>query len=420
MIRNHGHSTSRRRWLSSAALVAVLALSACADSGGNGEALPQYDPVPTTVEAPAEEANSESLRLPLQFNEAPIVDPAWQTPPQYAEGVFLSADHTGDVLTFRAVDTTGTVLWEADRPLSCTGFTLTSQDEATYAVLTDIDAEVQGFDNTVAAAYDLHTGELAWGPVDVPGPHLGPGTVFGAPTEQAMGESGPTIVLDPASGEVLVDETQDDVRILGEFHGTVLTSTDEHIQAHHASALSDEGLEAEPLWTLDLAQYDWDNNRLSARSPVALADPTGRTAPAAVLIGTNDNDRALINVATAEILAEDLSDAGQDPSSQTWVTIGETLNGYDPTGKLLYEEPHQGLSFRGIGAAMAYLENAEGELQAHNVVTGKLGRSYDPDETGTLAVPTVITAPGAGAMEADGRYYLATVPEVEQPDDGSS
>jgi len=420
MPRSRAHDSASRRWIAGAALLALLTVSACAGSGTEGERLPQYDPAPRVVETQADAADRPALRLPLQFHDADVVDPGWQTPPQYADGVFLSAEHTGDVLTFRAVDTTGTVLWEADRPLSCTGFTLTSLEDTSFAVLTDIDAEVQGFDNTVASAYDVHSGERIWGPVDVPGPHLGPGAVFGAPTELAMGESGPKLVLDPATGEVLVDETHHDVRVLGEFHGTVLTSTNEHIQAHHASALSDEGLEAHPLWTLDLAQYDWDTNRLSARSPVVLADPTGRTTPAAVLIGTDDNDRALVNLASAELLAEGLSDAGQDPSSQTWVTIGETLNGYDSTGKLLYEEPHQGLSFRGIGAAMAYLENTDGELQAHNVVTGKLGRSYDPEETGTLAVPTVITAPGAGAMEADGRYYLATVPEVEQPDNESS
>ena len=150
-----------------------------------------------------------------------------------------------------------------------------------------------------------------------------------------------------------------------------------------------------------------------------MADPTGRTASAAVLVGTNGQDQSLLDLATGEVLAEDLSDAAQDPTSQTWVTIGETLTGYDQTGKRLYEEPHDGLTFRGSGAAMAYLENADGDLEARNVVTGKLGRAYDSQATGTLAVPTVITAEGAGAMEADGRYYLATVPQVEQPDEES-
>ena len=65
---------------------------------------------------------------------------------------------------------------------------------------------------------------------------------------------------------------------------------------------------------------------------------------------------------------------------------------------------------------MAYLENSDGDLEARNVVTGQIGRAYDPDDTGTLAVPTGITATGAGILEAEGSYYLATVPTVEQPE----
>jgi hypothetical protein len=93
------------------------------------------------------------------------------------------------------------------------------------------------------------------------------------------------------------------------------------------------------------------------------------------------------------------------------------LTGYDPAGQKLYEEPHGDLTFRGVGAALAYLENSDGDLAAHNVVTGKLGRAYDPEHTGTLAVPQYISAAGAGVVEADGGYYLATVPTGEQPQD---
>ncbi len=408
---------ARRHWLTGAALAVLLSFSACANS--NGEALPDYDPAPSAVESPAAETDREPLRLPLQFHDVPVVDPGWQTPPQYADDVFLSATHAEDVLTFRAVDSTGSILWEADRPLSCTGFTLTSNEDASYAVLTDIDADVQGFGNTVASAYDLHTGDLVWGPVDVPGPHHGPGTVFAAPTEEAMGESGPKVVLDPASGEILVGEREHDVTILGEFHGTILLINGEEIQAHTGTELAASGPDAEPLWTLQLEDFGWSAESLTAKIPAALTDPTGKAANPAVLLGTTDSDRALVDLTDATVLAEGLSDAGQDPTSQTWVTIGDTLTGYDPTGQKLYEEPNTGLKFRGIGAAIAYLENSEGDLEARNVVTGKLSRSYDSQDTGTLTVPEVVTANGAGVLEADGRFYLATVPTIEQPAEAS-
>lgn len=413
-MRRQPGTSSIRSWLISATL--VLVLSACG-SAGTDDALPEYDATPSAIETPAAEAARDDLRLPLQVRDATIVDPGWQTPPQYANDVFLSADHTQEVLTFRAVDSTGSILWEADRPLSCTGFTLTTNQDTSYAVLTDIDAAEDRLSQTTASAYDLHTSEHAWGPVTVPGPHHGPGTVFAAPTEQAMGQSGPKVVLNPASGEVLVDEREHDVSVLGEFHGTVLLVVNDAIQAYSATELADAGLEADALWTLDPTDFGWDIHDVSARLPVGLTDPTGSTASVAVLVGTDDTDRALVNLTDGHVLEENLAEAAQDPTSQTWVTVGDTMTGYSASGEVLYNEPHDDLSFHGVGAAMAYFENPDGDLAAHNVVTGKLGRAYDPEDTGTLAIPSVITANGAAVLEAEGTYYLATLPAVEQPED---
>src|SRR5699024_11694124 len=92
------------------------------------------------------------------------------------DNMFLSAGGDDSVLTFRAVDDTGTIRWEAQRPISCSGFTLTSDDEQGYAVLADIDSEAQELGDTVVNAYELATGGTSWGPVPVPGPQPGPGT----------------------------------------------------------------------------------------------------------------------------------------------------------------------------------------------------------------------------------------------------
>src|SRR5690625_6968918 len=116
--------------------------------------------------------------------------------------MFLSAGGDDSVLTFRAVADTGSIRWEAQRPISCSGFTVTSEDEQRYAVLADIDSETQDLGDTVVNAYELDTGENHWGPVPVPGPHKGPGTVFAAPPDQGMGDSGAKVLLDPATGDV--------------------------------------------------------------------------------------------------------------------------------------------------------------------------------------------------------------------------
>lgn len=391
-------------------LGSVLVLSACSTDGSSfeGRALPDYDPTPVSVNEAAPEVETDELRLPLQLEANPVVDPDWQTPPHYADEIFLSAADDDDVLTFRAVDATGTILWEAERPLSCTGFTLSSADDSSYAVLTDIEGEEDSFGHTVANAYDFHTGEPFWGPVEVPGPHQGPGTVFAAPPGEAMGETGPKVVLDPATGEVLLDENENsDVQILGEFHGTILVAHDAEVQAYDSADLAEMGLQAEPLWSIDPTDQDWDVQELTATLPVTTANPRS----GAVLIGTDDTNRALIDLQDGDAVATQIADAGQDPSSQTWVTVGEALAGYDAQGQQLYEAPQTDLELVGVGGALAYMKNAEGDMQAHNVVTGDIGRAYDTEATGKVAIPTAISPRGTGILDTGESYYLSPAEE---------
>lgn len=396
------------------ALVSALVLAACnSTSTSDGEqSVPDYDPAPQPVNTAAPAAKSEDvgdLRLPFQLEENPVVDPQWQTAPQYADGVFLAAGDSGGVLTYRAVDSSGTVLWEAERPLSCTGFTLTSADGRWLAVLTDITPSDDSF-GTTASAYDLPTGETVWGPVDIPGPHQGPGTVFAASPQAQMGELGPKMVLDPATGSVLAGEREDrennDVQIVGEYGGTVLLVQQGQLQAHGADALRDSTEESEPVWTLDAAELG--GNTTDAAEVVS--PDAGSTAPlSAALVGTSSADLSLIDVETGGIIAEGLRDAAQGPSSGTWVTLGDQLAGYDASGAQLYAEPAESLEFAGIGAAMAYFRNDGGEIEPHNVVTGEIGRAYDPAGTGTIAVPSYISPSGTGVVETDDGFLLAPV-----------
>src|SRR5699024_10525004 len=204
--------------------------SSVLDNASQTPPLRDYQPDPVSVNEAASKVDPAELRLPLQLEDDTIVDPGWQTPPHSVDNMFLSAGGDDSVLTFRAVDDTGTIRWEAQRPISCSGFTLTSDDEQRYAVLADIDSEAQDLGDTVVNAYELDTGESHWGPVPVPGPHTGPGTVFAAPPDQGMGDSGAKVLLDPATGDVLVDEAeQSEIIVLGEFHGTVLLVQDDQV-----------------------------------------------------------------------------------------------------------------------------------------------------------------------------------------------
>lgn len=397
----------QHRLLTGVLVAAAVTLSGCSSSDDASETqpLPDYEPNPVDVNAAASKVDPAELRLPLQLEDDTIVDPGWQTPPHSVDNMFLSAGGDDSVLTFRAVDDTGTIRWEAQRPISCSGFTLTSEDEQRYAVLADIDSETQDLGDTVVNAYELDTGENHWGPVPVPGPHKGPGTVFAAPPDQGMGDSGAKVLLDPATGDVLVDEAeQSEIIVLGEFHGTVLLVQDDQVQAHSAADLAETGIDATPQWTIDAADYGWQPEQLTAATPATVADPDHGAA----LIGTDNQDQALIDLTDGEVLAEQLADAGQDPSSGTWVTLGHQLVGYDTDGRQLYAHPNDDLDFAGVGAAMAYLKNADGDLEAHNVVTGDIGRAYRPDDTGTVAVPTIISPTGIGVVEADDRFYLST------------
>src|SRR5699024_5288467 len=135
-------------------------------------------------------------------------------------------------------------------------------------------------------------------------------------SDQGMGDSGAKVLLDPATGDVLVDEAeQSEIIVLGEFHGTVLLVQDDQVQAHSAADLAETGIDATPQWTIDAADYGWQPAQLTPATPAAVADP----GHGAALIGTDNQEQALIGVTGGEVLADELVGAGQAPPSGTWV-----------------------------------------------------------------------------------------------------
>lgn len=205
---------------------------------------------PENTQRHAKQIDIEASDLPSGFADSSIVDPEWETTPQYADGVFVGAKQHDEELEFTATDENGGVLWSVDRPLSCSGFALsTTSAGQNVVVLTDTEtsyAEIQ----TTASAYDLHTGDPVWGPVEVNGPYQGPGLVFAQPPKDFMGKLGPRIALDPDSGEISATEEDDVQQVLGEYDGTVVLANETEVTARASESTDDLwAIEADELGT---------------------------------------------------------------------------------------------------------------------------------------------------------------------------
>ncbi|TDS82947.1 hypothetical protein [Nesterenkonia aurantiaca] len=391
-----------------------LTLGACAappDQDPSAEAESTHspgslDPDPVPVQSPAEEVDLDAIRLPVHLTDLVSVDPGWDTPPQVHDGVFLGPREEEGRLVFSAVSADGTLLWTAQRPLSCTGFALTSAGDRALAVLTDVDPENSPDDTsitTTATAYDLHTGEPVWGPVEVPGPHQGPGLVFAEPHEEPMGGTDQRVALDPETGERIPDRGH----VVGEFFGITVTARDGEFIA--------SGSEGQ-LWRAP------SSNTSTTPDPEAPVSPaTNRLPPGTALIGSSAAGYDLWDLTGGELLAEGIQDAMFDLMSETWVAIREDeLAGFDAAGGQLWSlgldaEPE----ILGVGGVMAYVL-ADGEhLDIYNVVTGNTARIYDPLDDGATAIPLAFTDTGATVVDTGTELVLVT-DEPGPPEDAAA
>src|SRR5699024_4644138 len=139
------------------------------------------------------------------------------TKPKHSNDIFLAADDADGILTYRAVDSSGMVLWEAERPQSCTGFALTSVGEDSIAVLRDVEPSGEGFGTTTVSGYELSTGQRMWRTVEIDSQHVFHEVVFDSSQDAQIGVIGTNFVLFPASGVFLLGEsTNEQLRIVGE------------------------------------------------------------------------------------------------------------------------------------------------------------------------------------------------------------
>ena len=384
----------------------ALALAACSpeDSQADAPATPAADaPLVSDTDlvreprAGADPALVEldDLALPIQSEGANLVDPGWEAAPQYLEGIFMAPVDAGGYLEFTAIDANGKALWALERPLACAGFTLTTGPNGLpIAVINDAVTTDSSLSATSASAYDLRTGELVWGPVDVPGPHQGPGLVYAAPSEAAMGASGPRMALSPVTGEVLADESDSDWSVVAENHGTVLLSDGKSMRA------------------IDAAGTDLWHSELPTGITTAQATASTSTGAGIQALRTDEGDMTVVDLASGAVLAESVTSAALDESTGTLITTGgigtqgvAVATGDIQWGSSSSAEAHVVTA----GGAMAYVRDGNA-IRVQNTITGDVTPGYPEPLTGTIAVPQVMTGTGAAAYPHDGNVLLATEP----------
>lgn len=326
------------------------------------------------------------LRLPRGLDAAGVVDPAWTSVPAEAGGIFLGARDDNDRIVFSAVASDGAVLWEAERPKICSAFIAAQVDDRNVAVLMNVEASSEAFSVSTASAYDLNTGREIWGPVVVPGPHRGPGLVFSAPPEDFIGSNGPSLALDPSSGEVVADERLlPGGRIIGEHSGIVLLS-----DQHGVHALDAAGIER---WVFPLRGANRDVTLESASVGTDF-----------VLLGSANSERVVLRMSDGKILAEEVRGALFDERSKTLIVLDQELRGIDATGTPLWRrDAPEGAVPVSAGRGLFY-------LRTHGGAAEYLATSGEKTaEEEAIDIPLGISPSGSAYFDSSGRILLSTI-----------
>ncbi|MGC3022548.1 hypothetical protein [Brevibacterium sp. FAM 24630] len=301
-----------------ACLLTLASLTACT---GLDENSASTDPRP--VHSPAEKHTPSTTGT--GDGETGVVDPGWDMAAQEADGVFLSLHENGADLEFRAVDSAGTILWTALRPRVCSGFLVSESEAGPVAVLMDQQSGSNGSLATTASGFDLHTGRELWGPVEVPGPLLGSGLVFAGPPQDFIGEGGPRVALDPATGKKLATENEDSPRVI-----TLLGS---HLILADGGRLVAQDLEGHRLWAREV-------EGLGVSADEARETPWEAIGGSHALLGSaGDRQRTLIDLRSGAAVASNIDSAGYDAGSHTLITADAQLHGFDLNGTKRWDAP---------------------------------------------------------------------------------
>lgn len=382
-------------------LAVALGLSACSAFGSDTQS---SEPTPAGSQAPSfdpGEADSDS-------SAARAVDPGWDSPAQEANGTFLSMHENDDSLEYRAVDSTGEVLWTAQRPRACSAYLVTTTDSGPIAVLMDQDLSTGNSLTPTASGYDLKTGQKQWGPVETPGAMLGNGLIFAGAPKDYIGPSGPRTALDPATGDVVAAEGED-AGEGGDASPRVVALFGEHLVRSQGGDIVGEDLDGQKLW--NRAAEDFSMSTSEVRE--IPWEPTGESH---ALVGDAGSEtRTLIDLRSGATVDSEISGAWFDSSTDTLVTVGSELHGFDADGTKRWSTPlPEDAAVTAVGAGLITFDSESGSEpenesdsdQEEQSVTDRSARDGSPIKKDTpllkatkqLGAPHYISESGAALI----------------------
>lgn len=384
---------SPSRWLRSAGLLVVaILLTACSGLDVLTGHPSRIDPDPVRIDRSAPPADLRDQHPPVAFADQTIVDASWSVHPKVAGDLFLGLRSVDDAaLELTAVDASGRIRWAARRPLACTGFALSTVGGRTIAVLTDLEPGTDTATVTTATAYDLATGEELWGPVEVPGGHVGPGLVYSEVPAATMGETGPRVALDPATGAVAADERDLAGDVIGEYDGIVLIRTGGEVIARRAT---DRGEES---WRVPIR----DLGPIEAEELVAAPPPNVVSNDGTALLGDMTAGHSLVDLTEGTVLHRGLRDARTDLETGTRValTTDAELRGLDAAGQTLWRRTvDPDTRIEAVGAGLVFLRSHR-QLQALELAGGEPVEAHAHVMNGTAVAPAHVSASGAAVLD---------------------
>lgn len=358
-------------------LAAVVGLAACtapaAPSSSDAPPGPLVPPVVSGEYAPTAEV--DPAVLPYGYDDRLAVGPGWASAPETADDVFVGtgAPDASGMVPLIAVDSAGTLLWRAEVPQHA-DIDLSRTGESALVVMT-VPTETGGW---AASAFELRSGQLAWGPVAAPGAPADPGLLVATPEGLAA--------IDPASGATTSRRGSEVV--LAERDGTVVSQLGGDL-----TATRDGGA----VWTASTAS-------LSLPDGAMLAVVPGSTSPDGTLVlGAADHSAprtgTLVDLADGTPISTEVSGAQPDIILDALITAGdEALSALDDDGSVLWtREVPAGARLAAVDGVLAYLRVGD-EVLVVNTATGADAVAYDEAGSGGLAVPAVVAQSGAVAL----------------------
>ncbi len=390
------------RAIGAVVLVTAIAAAGC---GTGAPDSPRPPPLPGPESEPG--LAEPAIRAPEMLPEdvPPANGPLWKAPfsstPYSAGDMFVGSMNptpSEPMLTIAGVDPAGVTRWKVQTNPACAGFGITRSGDRLLAVVLFSDADTASgklATRTTASAFDVHTGQQAWGPVEVSGSLRGPGLTFG----ESRGER---MMLSPRDGRVVAAEG-DGVVPHYEHDGTAVLEKRGKLEAVDSGS-------REPLWSGEAVDVPPAVAAKAAGRPVVpkFSQAAGASEADLVALDWSSSDgqvlgHSLHDLRTGRQVA-DLGDQNEvtthvDADTGVVVTEGAGESGLITaidrrTGAQLWQHPTEqsGLSLTTTAGGVGYGSDDIGSVKI-DLRTGM------PLSHGTWEVPEAVTSTGHMLVE---------------------